>query len=197
MIAMGATNLFDSETNPIEYGVKNFTVLPGFDPETKSNDMAIIFLDITRSNKTKVLETQSKKLPVGTTCYVTGWGTTSEEYSNTNIASVEVVIANASECAAVKGSICTRYLKDGTAGCAIDEGSPLICGGKVAGVAAKGLGCASEGLSHTFFTDVATNKKWIKEVMCLKSSDSYWRRLLCRFTGCLGLGKSLDKKEFD
>lgn len=159
---MGITNIFDSETNPSEYHLKNYSILPGFNATTKINDMAIIFLNVTRNSTTNIIKRESKHLPTGTICYVTGWGSSYDSHSNSDIGSVDVAIA---ECASVNGSICTSYVKDGTAGCSIDPGSPLICDGKVAGVASAGLGCAFEGLSNTIFTNVSSNEEWIKEIV--------------------------------
>lgn len=165
VIAMGVNNIFDPEPNPTEYELKNFTILPGFNAADKANDMAIIFLDISRSNNSKILKIQNHKLPTGTRCYVTGWGLATDDHSNENVASIEVSIVNDPKCPNVTGSICTAFVKDGTAGCSIDAGSPLVCGGKVAGVAVKGLGCDNGGLSNTVFTDVESNKKWIKKIV--------------------------------
>ncbi|KAL5276505.1 hypothetical protein ACFFRR_001996 [Megaselia abdita] len=163
VVAVGMTNIFDPEPEIEVYHLNNYTILPGFNATDKSNDMAILFINLTKNNDTKFIERQTTKLPTGTTCFVTGWGSPKDDHENDNIASLEVSILDKSECSDVNGSICTKLVQDGTSACSIDPGSPLICGGKIAGVAVKGLGCDSQGLSTTFYSDVESNEEWIKK----------------------------------
>lgn len=156
---MGIKNIFDSDAQQTEHDVSRFTTNPSFNPTTKANDIAVLYLRRNRNNRTKILEIETDELLVGIKCYVSGWGKDNEDYMNNNIHSAEVAIANISS----DGFIHTTFTREGQSGCSVDVGSPLICNGKVAGIAVKDIGCDSG--NHTVFINVEKNKNWIKPLI--------------------------------
>merc|ERR1711974_280318 len=89
----------------------------------------------------------------GTTCTVSGWGTTSEGGSLARILQkVDVPVVSDKSCRKsystsqiADSMICAGFEQGGKDSCQGDSGGPFMCGNQLSGVVSWGYGCAEAG----------------------------------------------------
>ncbi|XP_061514823.1 trypsin beta [Anopheles gambiae] len=149
----------------VEFPVVGGEIHPYYKPNSKSNtsDYDVAILNVPANSfsgrpNMAPLALQTKELPVGTRCFVVGWGRTGENqpvstnqllYANMNIvsqSSCASMWANFEKlCAECKQSItsnmvCAQYY-NGMDTCRGDSGGALVCGGRLTGVVSFGPYC--------------------------------------------------------
>ena len=108
----------------------------------------------------------------GATCFVSGWGTTTEGGSlPTNLQYVGVPVVNQATCnnnygnAITANMICAGFAAGGKDSCQGDSGGPLICSidekAVLVGVVSHGSGCGEEG-KPGIYANVNFFKTWFK-----------------------------------
>ena len=99
------------------------------------------------------LPTSGEEYDDGTSCTVTGWGTTSEGGSLGRVLQkVDVPVVSDDDCRGSYGvndildsMICAGLPQGGKDSCQGDSGGPFMCGNQLSGVVSWGYGCAEAG----------------------------------------------------
>merc|ERR1712209_377167 len=94
----------------------------------------------------------------GTSCTVSGWGTTSEGGNLAhNLMKVEVPVVSDEDCRGSYGQsditdsmICAGFEAGGKDSCQGDSGGPFMCGSGLDGVVSWGYGCAQPGFPGVY-----------------------------------------------
>uniref|UniRef100_A0A1S4HE23 Peptidase S1 domain-containing protein n=1 Tax=Anopheles gambiae TaxID=7165 RepID=A0A1S4HE23_ANOGA len=145
----------------VEFPVVGGAIHPYYKPNSQSNtsDYDVAILNVPANSfsgrpNMAPLALQTKELPVGTRCFVVGWGRTGENqpvstnqllYANMNIvsqSSCASMWANFEKlCAECKHMVCAQYY-NGMDTCRGDSGGALVCGGRLTGVVSFGPYCS-------------------------------------------------------
>jgi len=166
-----------------EISVKRVVSHPSYDMETVSHDFALIELAQEASMNDCVgaacLPDDSMELKGGETCYISGWGTLSEEGGQPDtLQEGEVTIVSDAECGSKYGSgviDASMLCAQGTRGsdivdaCQGDSGGPLVCENgqgyfEIHGVTSWGYGCADADFPGVW-ARVTQAKEWIAEYL--------------------------------
>ena len=108
----------------------------------------------------------------GTTCTVSGWGTTSEGGSLArNLMKVDVPVVSDDNCRDAYGQndipdsmICAGLDQGGKDSCQGDSGGPFMCGSGLDGIVSWGYGCAQAGFPGVY-TQTSYFVDWINANM--------------------------------
>ncbi|KAE8578233.1 hypothetical protein XENTR_v10023410 [Xenopus tropicalis] len=186
---LGVYQLSDLD-NAVLRGVKNITVHPDYMYEGSSGDIALIELEepivFTPSIQPVCLPSQDVPLPMGTMCWVTGWGNIKENTpleDPQTLQKAEVGLINRTSCEAMYQSslgyrpsihliqddmICAGYKQGKIDACQGDSGGPLVCNTSNTwlqfGIVSWGLGCA-EPNQPGVYTNVQYYLTWIQELV--------------------------------
>nr|XP_034832462.1 trypsin alpha-3-like isoform X2 [Maniola hyperantus] len=148
---------------------------PSYNRFTRAHDVAVLRLhltdDITWLNDT-VLPTSS--FGISGDCIIYGYGykdLNTKELSQTLLAA-NVKIISLDQCTESLGQyVAPKYdsgmicaLGDGVDACEGDSGGPLICAGKVEGIASYGVSCGVPGLPGVY-TGIGANLQWIRGLL--------------------------------
>ncbi|XP_034450823.1 granzyme K-like isoform X3 [Hippoglossus hippoglossus] len=155
---------------------------PGYDSDTRVNDLMLLKLDKpvkeTKTVKYLKLDDAIKDPAAGTSCMVAGWGQTNKDVEKMSdvLMSVTVTVVDREKCNSAEyyngtpvitsGMICAG--SDGTNEadtCGGDSGGPLMCSGGLVGVTSFGDDCGridKPGV-YSYFTEKKLS--WIKETM--------------------------------
>lgn len=158
--------------------VINITYHENYNDQTVENDVALLKLEwpITASdqvNKVCLPENRRDQIPLGISCYITGWGRTIGGGSAAEVLQEALLpVANDTTCREKMAVVGTVYRKlmlcagaQGKGGCQGDSGGPLVCeeNGKwvLRGVVSWGTGwCYTD--YYTVFARVSNFVKWIE-----------------------------------
>merc|ERR1711972_243311 len=129
-----------------------------YDSWTISNDICLLELDGTADFGSSVigkigLPYDGEEYSAGTTCTVSGWGTTSEGGSLAKVLmKVDVPVVSDDDCRGSYGQseiadsmICAGLDQGGKDSCQGDYGGPFMSGNQLSGVVSWGYGCAEPG----------------------------------------------------
>jgi len=157
---------------------------PSYNPRTMNNDIAMFKLaqPVQFNQYVKPACLPSGSAPVGTKCYITGWGKTRHPGSMTSVlqqgaltvvdsrtceshnrrGGIPIAVTSAMVCAGSGGS-------SRTSGCHGDSGGPFVCkvGGKweLHGAVSYGSGTCESTKSYTVFARISHFRSWVEQNM--------------------------------
>jgi len=126
-----------------------------YNDDTYANDISLLKLAgeavFTTYIQPVCLPTQASQVPVGTTCWITGWGETQAAVTSIMQEATVPIIDN-TDCQSWSGlsiednMVCAGYKEGGVDSCQGDSGGPLVCESGssfiLQGVTSHGIGCA-------------------------------------------------------
>jgi len=151
---------------------------PNYDSNTISNDVCLLHLQESLTFNDWVqplpLPAQGQETEAGTSCTVTGWGTTSEGgfILPNKLHKVDVPVVSDEECNVAYADtnpiqdsmICAGLPEGGKDSCQGDSGGPFVCGGESVGIVSWGIGCGRAGYPGVY-TQTSYYVDWIMETM--------------------------------
>lgn len=180
-VLAGNINRSVSRGQWIQSRVSEVYVHESYMPDKNYNDVAVLKLEQSYAldgQLTASLKLRSTPVEPGTLCTVTGWGTTKEKGSVSNILQfVNVPIVDLRICSEnqrrelYQGEICAGYTYGGKDACQGDSGGPLVCEGYLTGVVSWGEGCARVNRPG-IYADVSWYKAWIQALTGLQDKEA-------------------------
>ncbi|XP_069044051.1 transmembrane protease serine 9-like isoform X1 [Lepisosteus oculatus] len=179
-VYLGVTDT-GSSTNTVSRGVQQIIKHPNYDSSTNNNDLTLMKMSSSVSFNNYIqpvcLADTSSSFYNGTSCWVTGWGTTVEGGTTlpSTLQEVQLPIIGNRQCGclndvifganSVTGNmICAGVLQGGKDSCQGDSGGPLVCkqgsAWVQAGIVSFGYGCARPDLPGVY-TRVSQYQDWI------------------------------------
>ncbi|XP_018417663.1 PREDICTED: trypsin-like [Nanorana parkeri] len=149
---------------------------PGFDQVTYDNDIMLLKLPqpVTLNAYVQTIPIGCSALPDGTTCLVSGWGTTTSPEANypSTLQCVEVKTVSAPACQEaypddlISGNmLCAGVEEGGKDSCQGDSGGPLVCDSKLYGVTSWGNVPCAEPNHPGIYTKVCKYLTWIQQTI--------------------------------
>ncbi|CAO2614652.1 Klk7, partial [Lemmus lemmus] len=148
---------------------------PGYSTKTHANDIMLVRMDkpVKMSSNVQKVNIPSRCEPPGTSCTVSGWGTTTSpdgDFPDT-IQCADVQLVSQKECEhaypgkITQNMVCAGDKKEGNDSCQGDSGGPLVCGGHLRGLVSWGnMPCGSKKKPGVY-TDVCTYIRWIQNII--------------------------------
>uniref|UniRef100_A0A8P0N5X1 Kallikrein-related peptidase 2 n=1 Tax=Canis lupus familiaris TaxID=9615 RepID=A0A8P0N5X1_CANLF len=152
--------------------VPRAVIRPG---EDRSHDLMLLHLEepakITKA--VRVMDLPKKEPPLGSTCYVSGWGSTDPEtiFHPGSLQCVDLKLLSNNQCAKVytqkvtKFMLCAGVLEGKKDTCKGDSGGPLICDGELVGITSWGATPCGKPQMPSLYTRVMPHLMWIKDTM--------------------------------
>ncbi|XP_065429936.1 trypsin-like isoform X1 [Chrysemys picta bellii] len=149
---------------------------PNYNPTTKDNDIMLIKLvtPVQLNNNVHPIALASSTAPPGSTCQVSGWGTTTSPQPASFPALLqcaELRIVSAAECRREYSSLvtdnmlCAGVRQGGIDSCQGDSGGPLVCGGSLQGIVSWGLEECAQPNKPGVYTKVSKYINWIQQTV--------------------------------
>ncbi|XP_039598749.1 transmembrane protease serine 9-like [Polypterus senegalus] len=185
MVMAGGYRLSFFNGNEVLRKIKRIVIHERFDVELLLNDITLLELEapvlFTPHVQPICLPFESHKFAVGTSCIITGWGTTKEGALSLpdDLQVGTVKLLSLAECSCLyripkltsplifhlrAGMLCAGYAKGGVDSCQGDSGGPLVCQEDgvwfQAGITSFGDGCA-QVYRPGIYTDVRLYNSWI------------------------------------
>ncbi|KAI5930726.1 Kallikrein-7 [Manis javanica] len=172
-VHMGSDSLSDAMGQNIR-ATKSFRH-PGYSTKTHVNDIMLVKLSrpARLSPSVRKVNLPSRCDPPGTTCTVSGWGTTTSpagDFPNT-IQCAYVHLVPRAECEhdypgqITQNMVCAGDEKYGRDSCQGDSGGPLVCGDRLRGLVSWGsIPCGSKEKPGVY-TDVCRYGHWIQKTI--------------------------------
>ncbi|XP_050394188.2 transmembrane protease serine 3 [Patella vulgata] len=168
------------------YHVQKIIVHEAYNTSTAENDVALLILSTNMMYSNYIrpvcLPDDNESVPVGTICYIAGWGATRGTSNQNTLNQVALPIIGDETCSRPdwygkdfypETSFCAGREAGGIDACTGDSGSPLVCqkGSKwtVHGLSSWGYGCA-EPRWPGIYTEVSKYTKWIKQHLNKRAS---------------------------
>ncbi|KAF7474554.1 Hypothetical predicted protein [Marmota monax] len=174
-VSLGKHNLRRWEATQQVLRVTRQVPHPGYRSRTHENDLMLLRLE-----KPARLGRAVRPIPVaqscaspGTSCRVSGWGTTSspEVRYPTVLQCVNVDISSDQQCrkaypgAITSGMVCAGVPQGGKDSCQGDSGGPLVCGEQLQGLVSWGMEhCGRPGYPGVY-TNLCKYQNWIRETI--------------------------------
>ncbi|XP_067875628.1 transmembrane protease serine 6 isoform X2 [Heterodontus francisci] len=178
-VILGKFKLDVVGNNELSFKVLKIISHPYYNAITYDYDVALLQLDqpvpIVPSSYPICLPTRTHVFETGKTCWVTGWGTTEEDGSVSNVLQkVDVKLVDQSTCneaysySITPRMLCAGYPEGEKDSCQGDSGGPLVCeesNGRwfLAGIVSHGLGCARKDY-YGVYTRVTRLIDWIHTI---------------------------------
>ncbi|XP_016994516.2 trypsin delta [Drosophila takahashii] len=175
-IVAGSSNIWFPNTPQQVLAVREFIIHPKYRTLNNDYDAAILILDgeFEYNDAVQPITLAKERPEHNTTVTVTGWGTTSEGGTISDVLQeVEVNVVENSECKSAYSIMLTsRMLCAGVTGggkdaCQGDSGGPLIYKNELLGIVSWGTGCAREKYPGVYCS-VPDVREWLLETI-----DSY------------------------
>merc|ERR1739844_894339 len=144
--------------SPQDIAVSKVMLHEDYDSWTISNDICLLKLEESADFSSSVIGSISlpysgEEYDAGTSCTVSGWGTTSEGGSLGKVLmKVTVPVVSDDDCRDAYGQsevadsmICAGLDQGGKDSCQGDSGGPFMCGSELSGIVSWGYGCAEPG----------------------------------------------------
>uniref|UniRef100_A0A8C3STQ6 Peptidase S1 domain-containing protein n=1 Tax=Chelydra serpentina TaxID=8475 RepID=A0A8C3STQ6_CHESE len=149
---------------------------PNYNPATKDNDIMLIKLtaSVQLNNNVHPIALASSTAQPGTTCQVSGWGTTTSPQPASfpallQCANIEIV--SPAECrrdysgVVSDNMLCAGVREGGIDSCQGDSGGPLVCGGILQGIVSWGLEECAQPNKPGVYTKVSKYISWIQQTV--------------------------------
>ncbi|XP_037373027.1 kallikrein-14 [Talpa occidentalis] len=173
-VALGKHNLKRWEATQQVLRVARQVPHPQYNSRTHDNDLMLLRLEprarLGRAVRPITLATSCAS--PGTSCHVSGWGTTASpmaRYPN-SLQCVNINISSDQTCRQAYGGItggmvCAGVPQGGKDSCQGDSGGPLVCRGALQGLVSWGMEhCGMPGYPGVY-TNLCKYQKWIQETM--------------------------------
>ncbi|XP_066486427.1 serine protease 27-like [Tiliqua scincoides] len=202
-VNLGEYDILNPPPTMVSSAVNQIILNPDFTELSFSGDIALMWLEMPVNFSRTILPICLPKtsdpnfFPVGTVCWVTGWGLPFENapYLSRTLREVAVPILKDEECAGMfyhktgismdmapegklkmfRNVICAGFRQGKKDACQGDSGGPLVCKRKdtwfLAGVVSFGLGCARP-FHPGVYTRITSYLDWIQRTMDSSASAS-------------------------
>ncbi|XP_014943647.1 kallikrein-7 [Leopardus geoffroyi] len=172
-VHMGSDQLGDKRAQKIR-ATQSFRH-PGYSTQTHVNDLMLVKLDhqARLSSSVRKVKLSSRCEPPGTTCTVSGWGTTTSPDVTfpSTLMCTDVRLISSQDCKKVykdllgKSMLCAGIPNSKTNACNGDSGGPLMCKGTLQGLVSWGTFPCGQPNDPGVYTQVCKYFKWINETM--------------------------------
>ncbi|XP_042826322.1 kallikrein-7 isoform X1 [Panthera onca] len=172
-VHMGSDQLGDKRAQKIR-ATQSFRH-PGYSTQTHVNDLMLVKLDhqARLSSSVRKVKLSSHCEPPGTTCTVSGWGTTTSPDVTfpSTLMCTDVRLISSQDCKKVykdllgKSMLCAGIPNSKTNACNGDSGGPLMCKGTLQGLVSWGTFPCGQPNDPGVYTQVCKYFKWINETM--------------------------------
>ncbi|KAK2499590.1 hypothetical protein MC885_012444 [Smutsia gigantea] len=172
-VHMGSDSLSDGTGQNIR-ATKSFRH-PGYSPKTHVNDIMLVKLSrpARLSSSVKKVNLPARCEPPGTTCTVSGWGTTTSPTVTlpSELMCTEVRLISSQDCRKVyndllgSSMLCAGIPNSNTNACNGDSGGPLICRGTLQGLVSWGTFPCGKPNDPGVYTQVCKYVDWINQTM--------------------------------
>ncbi|XP_062996665.1 trypsin-like [Elgaria multicarinata webbii] len=150
-------------------------VHPGYDPQTKNNDIMLVKLltPVCLNNNVKILSLPNSCPVPGTRCLISGWGTTTSPQVNFPdvLQCANITIVNHDVCRSIYPSyinenmVCAGRMEGGTDTCQGDSGGPLVCNGVLQGIVSWGPQICAQPNKPGVYVNVCKYVGWIRDTI--------------------------------
>ncbi|KAF6288310.1 kallikrein related peptidase 14 [Rhinolophus ferrumequinum] len=176
--ALGKHNLRRREATEQVLRVARQVPHPQYNSRTHDNDLMLLRLErpARLGRAVRPITVAQTCASPGTSCRVSGWGTTSSpiaRYPN-SLQCVNISIASDQQCqkaysgAITDGMVCAGVPQGGKDSCQGDSGGPLVCRGQLQGLVSWGMEhCAQPGYPGVY-TNLCKYHDWILQTMQCK-----------------------------
>ncbi|XP_016133163.1 granzyme K-like [Sinocyclocheilus grahami] len=134
-------------------GILSYEYPKTFNARTKQDDIMLIKLNKKVKAKPKKIPKKEKDVPPGTSCVVTGWGTTvsNGKEPSDKLQMLEVLVMHRTRCnryynddpVITEDMLCAGGKQEKTGTCWGDSGGPLECKKNIVGVVSGSKGCSN------------------------------------------------------
>ncbi|XP_049643052.1 kallikrein-7-like [Suncus etruscus] len=148
---------------------------PQYSTQTHVNDIMLVRLDrpARMSRDVKAIKLPSRCAPAGTTCTVSGWGTTTSPDVTfpTQLMCTNVKLISNQDCKKVykdllgSSMLCAGIENSRTNACNGDSGGPLMCNGSLQGLVSWGTFPCGQPNDPGVYTQVCKYVDWIQQTM--------------------------------
>ncbi|XDA83726.1 hypothetical protein R6Z07F_013613 [Ovis aries] len=178
-VALGKHNLKIPEATQQVLRVVRQVPHPQYNSRTNDNDLMLLQLErpARLGPGVRPISVASSCAGAGTSCLVSGWGTTSSpiaRYPN-SLQCVDINIFSDQECrrayssAITPGMVCAGVPQGRKDSCQGDSGGPLVCGGQLQGLVSWGMErCAQPGYPGVY-TNLCKYHTWIQRTIQRRS----------------------------
>ena len=176
-VRVGAHSLHGHDPDQADIAVARVVNHEDYDSWTIENDICMLHLDGQADFSSNVIDAiglprSGQEYDAGTSCTVSGWGTTSEGGNLAhNLMKVEVPVVSDDDCRGSYGQsditdsmICAGFEAGGKDSCQGDSGGPFMCGSGLDGVVSWGYGCAQPGFPGVY-TQTSYFVDWVNSHM--------------------------------
>ncbi|XP_032024972.1 kallikrein-7 [Hylobates moloch] len=172
-VHLGSDTLGDRKAQRIKAS-KSFRH-PGYSTQTHVNDLMLVKLNSRArlSSTVKKVRLPSRCEPPGTTCTVSGWGTTTSPDVTfpSDLMCVDVKLISPQDCTKVykdlleNSMLCAGIPNSKKNACNGDSGGPLVCRGTLQGLVSWGTFPCGQPNDPGVYTQVCKFTKWINDTM--------------------------------
>ncbi|KAM5209578.1 kallikrein-7-like [Hipposideros larvatus] len=172
-VFMGGDQLSDRRAQKIR--ARRSFVHPNYSTQTHVNDIMLVKLSSRArlSSNVRKVNLPSRCEPPGTTCTVSGWGTTTSPDVTfpSELMCTDVRLISSQECKSVykdllgKSMLCAGIPNSKTNACNGDSGGPLMCKGTLQGLVSWGTFPCGQPNDPGVYTQVCKYINWINETM--------------------------------
>uniref|UniRef100_A0A671EBU7 tissue kallikrein n=2 Tax=Rhinolophus ferrumequinum TaxID=59479 RepID=A0A671EBU7_RHIFE len=172
-VHMGSDRLSDRRSQKIR-ATRSF-VHPSYSTQTNVNDIMLVKLSrpARLSSNVRKVNLPSRCEPPGTTCTVSGWGTTTSPDVTypTQLMCTDVRLISYQECKKVykdllgKSMLCAGIPNSKTNACNGDSGGPLVCNNTLQGLVSWGTFPCGQPNDPGVYTQVCKYTDWINQTM--------------------------------
>ncbi|KAM4825315.1 kallikrein-7 [Thomomys bottae] len=148
---------------------------PGYSTKTHANDLMLIMLNksVRMSATVKKVNLPTRCEPPGTSCTVSGWGTTTSPDATfpKNLMCSDVKLISAQDCKKVykdllgKTMLCAGIPDSKTNTCNGDSGGPLVCNDTLQGIVSWGTFPCGQPNDPGVYSQVCKYTRWINQVI--------------------------------
>ncbi|KAK7805530.1 hypothetical protein U0070_023133 [Myodes glareolus] len=173
MVHLGSDKIGDKSAQRIK-ATRSFRH-PGYSTKTHANDIMLVRLDkpVKMSSNVQKVNIPSRCEPPGTSCTVSGWGTTTSPDVTfpSDLMCSDVKLISSKECKKVykdllgKTMLCAGIPDSKTNTCNGDSGGPLVCNNNLQGLVSWGTYPCGQPNDPGVYTQVCKYTKWLEDTM--------------------------------